>query len=285
MLPEYNPTRSLERAWNAIPGDKPALFWETGFWSQLFDNSGGADLSVLQRDLKRPRVVGELELDVPVSKQPKRNSAGNHEDFHDVVRDITIMDWREEREAKWETAIRRWRVSILSWNPHVRITQILASKDNFKDQAQILVDVSAERCNSLGRLINYMSVVHAKFPCTETQLYDFFCRERVDGAAPSRMQSVIEALACCKHILGVEDLDECILSRRCAGVAARPTGYTARACFEAEAPQDYTFGTGLRRQCVGSCLLRNGPFLCVCQSLLGRHAALLQAGSGLRFSR
>ena len=26
VLPEYNPTRSLERAWNAIPGDKPALF-------------------------------------------------------------------------------------------------------------------------------------------------------------------------------------------------------------------------------------------------------------------
>ena len=175
VLPEYNPTRSLERAWNAIPDDKPTLFWETGFWSQLFDNSGGADLSVLQRDLKRPRVVGEPEPDAPVPKQPMRSSAENHEDFHDVVRDITIMDWREEREAKWETAIRRWRVSILSWNPHVRITQILAAKDNFKDQAQILVDVSPmtllKRCNSLRRLINYMSLVHAKFPCTEMQLY------------------------------------------------------------------------------------------------------------------
>ena len=109
-------------------------------------------------------------------KPPKRQK--HHVGFQGVVQNLSDLSWREQREAQWEKAIRRWRVSTLTWNPDVRIVAELLRKEEFKSQAQILVDIFfnkalstlLKQCNSLARLVNHLNKAGGCFPCTEQEL-------------------------------------------------------------------------------------------------------------------
>ena len=58
------------------------------------------------------------------------------------IKDVPEKTWREEREAIWETAIRRWIFLLEQWEaPEVPLIAAIQSKESFVEKAQIMVDV------------------------------------------------------------------------------------------------------------------------------------------------
>ena len=134
----------------------------------------------------------------------------------------------EERDAYWERSIRRWCSLVETWSESEKVVAEIKSKPDFRAKAQILVDIFYnkapstlyKRVNSLGRLTKFLNETGSIFPCTEDELYSFLCKERSNGAPPSRLKAVMEALAFCRHVLGIEALEPCIGSRRCLGASS-----------------------------------------------------------------
>ena len=58
------------------------------------------------------------------------------------VKDILERSWQDEREALWETGIRRWIVLVDQWEAGDSLLLLaIQSKQNFTKKAQVLVDV------------------------------------------------------------------------------------------------------------------------------------------------
>ena len=62
--------------------------------------------------------------------------------FLQYIKDVPEKTWREEREAIWETPIRRWIFLLEQWEaPEVPLIAAIQSKESFVEKAQIMVDV------------------------------------------------------------------------------------------------------------------------------------------------
>eukprot|EP00435_Cladocopium_sp_Y103_P035983 s1997_g9.t1 len=57
------------------------------------------------------------------------------------------------------------------------------------------------------------------FPMMELTFYRFLCSERMTGAPPSRLKGFLQAVAFCRHVLDVTELQSILDSKRCSGVA------------------------------------------------------------------
>ena len=117
---------------------------------------------------------------------------------------------------------------LLSWHDEVDIVCALQCKGNKRMQLQIIVGIFynkapsklMKRVRSLSRVTNFCLDRGLSFPCTEEQMYGFLCAGRDSGAAPSRMNAVLEACVFARDVLGVVQLEPIIKSRRCSGTAA-----------------------------------------------------------------
>lgn len=65
------------------------------------------------------------------------------------------------------------------------------------------------------------------FPMTEITFYRYLCSESAQGAPPSRLQGLLQAVAFCRHVLDVTELQIILNSKRCSG-AARETNLKER---------------------------------------------------------
>lgn len=233
LVEGYDSGKALDRSWQQLDAKPLQQFWEQGFWGEIFGNSGSSSVSSLTTTLglHRPAMVfgslGEEDLittDDAIAVQHKRLK---HATYMDVVAKCSIKSWQEQRDSTWETAIRRWHSSIMSWSGDDAIIGLIQGKSDFKAQCQIVVDVLynkapstlLKRCNSIGRLVNDLHKQGLNFPCTEEELYGHLTRQREAGAPPSRLKSLLEAITFVRHIFGVTTLEDCVKSRRCMGVA------------------------------------------------------------------
>ena len=204
-------------------------FWETGFWNDFFDPNKSF-FSSFDANFVRPvdplSAVTSDDTDLTVERKPKVAKVAST--FMDHVRDTTIMNWREQRDAEWQTAIYRWHAMLCTWSVNVKVVEQMVMQDGFQAQAQLLVDIFynrapstiMKRCRSMARITNYFVDRGRKFPCNESQIYEFMCVERENGAPSSRLNGYIEAMTFCRHVLGVTEFEEATVSRRCQGVAA-----------------------------------------------------------------
>ena len=223
----FEPQRTFETAWHSIGGDAVKQFWEEGFWADLFNPLADPLSSLESRGLKRSF---EEASDLPVEdvvEQVRVPEPKTLHSFMSVIKHGAIRSWEEQNSALWQRAIRRWHALIESWSGSSPVVYEIQSRDSFKEQAQILVDIffnkSAstllKRCNSLARLTTFLRNAELTFPCDESQLYMFLCNERDQGAPASRLTSLMQAVTFCRHVLGVEELDYCTKSKRCHGAA------------------------------------------------------------------
>ena len=204
-------------------------FWETGFWNDFMDPNKDF-FHGFEQSFKRPidptyvqddDVAGDL-----VERKTKTVKVAAT--FMDHVRTTTVMSWREQRDAEWQTAIYRWHSMLNVWLRSVQIVEQIFSRDGFTAQAQVLVDIFhnrapatiMKRCRSMSRVTNYFIDRGRTFPCDEPQFYEFMCVERESGAPPSRLKGFIEAVTFCRRVLGVLEFEGITASRRCQGVAA-----------------------------------------------------------------
>ena len=230
-LEQFDPQGEFEQAWHRIGGQDTKQLWESGFWEDFFNPSSNPVDSLLRVDLKRiaqplenPAISEEtsvVALEPPVKKRVVETY------MHAVKLCNNPMSWKDTATSNWEVSIRRWRTMVLHWETSASAILEIQSREGFRSQAQILIDLFynkspstlLKRCNSLGRLVNCMNLKGKVFPCQECELYDYLCQERDLGAPSSRLVSLMQALTFVRHILGVEELDECIRSRRCHGAS------------------------------------------------------------------
>ena len=140
---DYNCERELDRSWVQLSNKPLQHFWETGFWGRLF---GTEDADSLSEALTRPAIVPEppelVQASVSSMSSPrfslKRSRAIS---FLDVVTNTSEQSRQEQRDATWETAIRRWHSCIITWEGEDPIINIIRSKEDFRSQCQIIVDV------------------------------------------------------------------------------------------------------------------------------------------------
>lgn len=134
----YNASAVFGNAWNALESRETKQFWETGFWANIFTDDDQVD-TMFPRSLKQPfAAVGpetnELGSEPTSSVKDTLVDVTCH--FSEVVKHSTVLTWKEEREAKWETAMRRWHAMVMSWDPEVRVvaavSKVLTSKINVK---------------------------------------------------------------------------------------------------------------------------------------------------------
>lgn len=107
----YDPDRLVSSAWHSLGQDEPKQVWETGFWNLFFDKNKSV-LDIHSRGFKRPipfeqpLIVSDAVEEVVEERKVSRPSFDGPE-FLKHVKDIPEKTWMEERDAQWETAIRR----------------------------------------------------------------------------------------------------------------------------------------------------------------------------------
>ena len=230
---KYEPDRIVQSAWKSLPTDDLKLPWETGFWDQFFDPNISA-WDMMHKGFKRPvpaPVVSETaasssqEVDRRVASKPFKEVTN----FLQHVRDVSERTWKEEREAVWETSIRRWVALLENWDAYqVGVAKALQEKQNFSEKAQILVDVFynkapqtlMKRVNSLLKMTIVLRENNTSFPCTEDEFYRFLKLEAQTKCSASRLKAYFEAVVFVRHVLGVECLQTVVDSRRCLGAAS-----------------------------------------------------------------
>ena len=209
------------------------LPWESDFWTKFLDPNVTA-VEMLTKGIKRPMPVPDVSTSVGSSDfEVERREAVRQtvvvKNFLQHIRDVPERTWREEREAQWEIAIRRWVALVETWNDtNIPLVRTIREKTNFQEKAQIFVDIFfnkapqtiLKRANSLVKLCGTLHQRGVAFPCSEDQFY-VFLRAEIDMKAPSsRMKSYFEALVFCRYVLGVEELQQVIDSRRCLGASS-----------------------------------------------------------------
>ena len=229
---DYNPETVVQSAWKSLSAETFKLPWERGFWDRFLDPNTSV-MDMMGKGFKRPLPAPVIqdsgsassrEVERRVFPRPFQEMKG----FLQHVRDIPERSWQEEREAMWETSVRRWVALTDTWLPES--STLIAALHNcktFKEKAQILVDVFynkspqtlMKRVNSLQRLCTALQEDGIRFPCSEEQFYNFLKQETVMGAPSSRLKSFFEALVFSRYVLGVDALQALTESRRCTGAA------------------------------------------------------------------
>ena len=272
----YNRDIVADSAWTSLSSQTLKQFWENDFWDNMM--SPVVDpVDLLSSGLKRPAPVvmhnydgGELEVSEEVVKKVAKQTSM---DFTSCVKDILPHNWKEERESLHQTAIFRWHALLLSWHDEVDIDCALQCKGDKRMQLQIIVDIFykapstlMKRVRSLSRVTIFCLDRGLSFPCTEEQMYGFLCAERDSGAAPSRMNAVLEACVFARDVLGVVQLEPIIKSRRCSGTAIYYSGATQETSRRA-IQRCGRLEQGLRR---------HDTILCVCQESVDGPSTLWQ---------
>ena len=98
--------------------------------------------------------------------------------FMDHVRDVPVMNWKDQRDAEWQAAAFRWHAMLSVWDSKVMVVRQMMALKGFGDQAQLLVDIFCnrapatimKRCRSMSRITNYFVARGRSFPCDESQV-------------------------------------------------------------------------------------------------------------------
>ena len=260
----YDPEVIVQSAWKSLPSRELEMPWESGFWNKFLDPNVTA-WDMMTRGIKRPapfhvEPVIHDALEDTVEQRVIAKQTVEVKNFLQHIRDVPEKTWREEREAVWETAIRRWILLLEQWEaPEAPLITAIQNKESFVEKAQIMVDVFynkapqtlMKRVNSLAKLCHSLHGLGVRFPCNEEEFYLFLKGEASRKAPASRLKAFFESLVFCRHVLGIESLQQVVCSRRCLGASAS----TALSCPRQAEPFSVPQLRKLHE------VLRNGPEL------------------------
>ena len=210
-LPERNPLRQP---------------WEEGVFGEIFGMSG----SELLPSLKRATIT-VLEDDAEVSGCAAPSSTKRLRvldkgvSFASVVKVRAPVSWSEQREAQFEIGIDLWLSLMKDWG-RCKFIELLDSEPPGDAQRAVVTDVFRGKAPSTllkrGRAVAHLQAFleerFATFPCLERDLYSCLKKMESDGLPKSRCTSLLEALTFVRHVVGVEEAECLIKSRRCRGI-------------------------------------------------------------------
>ena len=234
LADDYNAEMVVQSAWQTLTNRELELPWDGGFWNSFLDPTVSA-MDLFTRGMKRPMPFhfehsqGSAASSA-VESRVITNQVTEVKSFLQHIRDVPIRTWREEREATWEVAVRRWVALLDQWIPaDTPLLVALQNQETFVAKAQILVDVFynkapqtlMKRVNSLSKLCGSLHEQGVNFPCTEEQFYRFLKSEVNLKAPASRLKAYFESIVFSRYVVGVESLQNIVSSRRCLGAALK----------------------------------------------------------------
>ena len=218
---------SLERAWAFLEPKEIKMPWEQGVWSSVFGVDKRFDFQ--SNRFERPDVfpLWHEEETSGTNEKISNNKILNGWKF--LVSNEDTQSWKEMHEARLETAIKRWHDVIDGMSDEFLVVQQFKALTSISSRLRMVKDVLSsrspltllKRVNALQNYIGYLDNKGQKFPADETTLYLFMCEQRDTGAPRSRLQSLVESLRFMTYVLGLENLAELLLSKRCIGAAAK----------------------------------------------------------------
>ena len=231
---------ALNVAFNSSESAPPQQVWETGIWKYIFgDGDSGLDYSVWGQPLQRPSPAlwgldhEVLEQDHGESRKRNRLHACN---FMDVVSFKPDIPWTEQRDSDLQRGIKLWVAVTSKWDDRCsfmsRLAEMRSDEETFDMFAHVFSGCAPVTIRKRGmailKLCDHLEGNQLEaFPMTEITFYRYLCSESAQGAPPSRLQGLLQAVAFCRHVLDVTELQIILNSKRCSG-AARETNLKER---------------------------------------------------------
>ena len=111
------------------------------------------------------------------------------------------------------------------WNP-CDFVDMLEAEAQGDAQREVVSDVLRgktpstlrKRARAISGLQAFLTEKMITFPCGEKDLYTFLKHMEAEGMAKSRCTGLLEALAFVRHVIGVDEVEDLLKSRRCRGV-------------------------------------------------------------------
>ena len=222
---------ALNVAFNVAEAERPKQVWETGIWKHIF----GSDDSVLDFDIWGPRInrptpalwgLDSQALETETETLKKRSHAQSC-NFMDVVSFKPDVPWKDQREADLQRGIKLWIAVTSRWS---NWSSLSVKRSEMRDEGEVFMMFAhvfagrapvtvRKRGAAILKICDYLEENNLEqFPMKELTFYRFLCFEESVGAPASRLKGMMQAIAFCRHVLDVPEL-QCILdSKRCSGV-------------------------------------------------------------------
>ena len=234
---------SYERLLNAshmsLDREVPKLFWQEGFWAEIFNPEAPLLPAPSFPRIAQPPGVSSASGVGVGAPGPKRARKLTTCIFEKVVRDMRVFSWREQREADLGRAFAKWCSVFAAWDPsQVVVAKQLSECDTQDACHELLSDFLArkapstcvKRANSMLRLNKYAASEKLRMPIPEAELYRLLRNGKAGGASLSELRCIMEALTFVRFTFEVECLQGCAKSRRCWGLStARRANFVSRA--------------------------------------------------------
>ena len=207
------------------------LPWEMGVFGEIF---GSSELELLP-SLKRT-VPTLLEADEGSHSQAAPAAVKRVRvldkgvSFASAVKMRVPVSWKDQRAAQFDIGVDLWFSLIKSWGP-CNFVDMLNAEIQGDSQREVVSDILRgkapstllKRARALSGLQAFLAERLATFPCDEKDLYAFLKYMEAEGFAKSRCTGLLEALAFVRHVIGVDEVDDLLKSRRCRGVGVTET--------------------------------------------------------------
>ena len=223
---------SYERLLNAshmsLDREVPKLFWQEGFWAEIFNTEVPLIPAPSFPRLAQPPNFGNASSAGVGAPDPKRARKLTTCIFEKVVIDMRVFSWREQREADLCRAFAKWCSVFADWDSsQVVVAKQLSECDTQDACHELLSDYLArkapstcvKRANSMLRLNKYAASEKLRMPIPEAELYHLLRSGKAGGASLSELRCIMEALTFVRFTFDVECLQGCAKSRRCWGLS------------------------------------------------------------------
>ncbi|CAE7242883.1 unnamed protein product [Symbiodinium sp. CCMP2592] len=210
----------------------PSFAWESGFWESFFDDKPAVDRMVPALKFHRPSFAGSIEEPTPpqaeVQASAKRPRKEGPSSFLEVVKNRSVISWRDKREAEHRRALCKWSCIFdkldFESDPVIKTiaslpeTEKLNTLDDY--MARKAPSTLTKRANSILKIIKVGEAKGLRFPVSEPQLYELLQEAKTGGALPSQLRGVMEGLLFARHVFDIAAFSQIAISRRCWGVGA-----------------------------------------------------------------
>ena len=219
----------LESSLSELPTEEILMPWEQGVWKDFFKAPAGITEPAMH--FRRPvfKINPALEETVtePDAKRSKpvvRLVSG----WADIIKSGEDVCWQDQKEAKMQTALKRWLDVTLRFSDTIELKVMLQQQANVQAQLRLVRNLLwrkapgtlLKRVNSLCRYMSFLGDAGIPFPGSEDVLYQFMVAQQLQNVPGTRLSGVMEALRFVEHVMGVAELRTLTSSKRCIGAAS-----------------------------------------------------------------
>ena len=220
----------LNRAMGETRADEFTLPWESSEWKCIFDPNHDP-LDALVPDFEPKLKVPKVHHDVVEASNASSAEMDNRlVDYSQPAYILAVADrsdllWTEKREAELQRALKKWSMIIGNWPGEWQCVRAVLDCDSVGASMVVIADyfngkapsTLVKRANSMLFLMESGRSIGLMFPYNEPDFYHLLKTLKAAGTSTSRLKGVLEAVAFCRFVFQLEDLQVLSTSKRCRG--------------------------------------------------------------------